>query len=105
MPVLSDSGYEGARKGVHVPVKKPRKGELDDDAKTRNAPLRGLRYQGKRAIALMNRRWTALQRVTADPGQIDDIAKAALVLTQVEHGPLVVAPAGRVRRDPRPQAR
>lgn len=85
MPILADSGYEGAGKGVHVPVKKPRNGELDADTKTRNALLRGLRYQGERGFALMKQRWSALQRVTADPGQIGDITKAALVLTQIEH--------------------
>lgn len=85
MPILADSGYEGAGKGVHVPVKKPRKGELDADTKTRNALLRGLRYQGERGFALMKQRWRALQRVTTDPGQIGDITKATLVLTQIEH--------------------
>ena len=37
LPFLADSGYEGADAGVHVPVKKPRRGELDIDTKTRNA--------------------------------------------------------------------
>jgi hypothetical protein len=48
LPFLADSGYEGAGAGVHVPVKKPRRGELDIDTKTRNALLRSLRYQGER---------------------------------------------------------
>jgi hypothetical protein len=47
IPGLADSGYEGAGAGIRVPVKKPRKGELDADAKTRNMLLRGLRYQGE----------------------------------------------------------
>ncbi len=85
MPILADSGYEGAGKGVHVPVKKPRKGDLDINTKTRNSLLRGLRYQGERGFALLKGRWTALQRVTTDPGQIGGITKAALVLTQIEH--------------------
>lgn len=85
MPILADSGYEGAGKGVHVPVRKPRKGDLDINTKTRNSLLRGLRYQGERGFALLKGRWTALQRVTTDPGQIGDITKAALVLTQIEH--------------------
>ena len=29
LPLLADSGYEGARAGVHVPVRKPARGELD----------------------------------------------------------------------------
>ena len=49
LPFLADSGYEGAGAGVHVPVRKPARGELDSDTKTRNALLRSLRYQGERA--------------------------------------------------------
>jgi DDE superfamily endonuclease len=64
LPFLADSGYEGAGADVHVPVKKPARGELDPDTKTRNALLRSLRYQGERGFALMSQRWRALQRVT-----------------------------------------
>ena len=39
------------RAGVHVPVKKPARGELDVETKTRNALLR---YQGERGFALMS---------------------------------------------------
>jgi hypothetical protein len=85
LPILADSGYEGAGAGVLVPVRKPRDGELDTDTKTRNALLRGLRYQGERGFALMSQRWRAVAHVSADPSQIGDIAKAVLVLTQFEH--------------------
>jgi len=85
LPVLADSGCEGAGAGVLVPVKKPRQGELDIDTITRNMLLRGARYQGERAFALMSQRWRAIQHVSADPSQIGDIAKAVLVLTQFEH--------------------
>ena len=84
-PCLADSGYEGAGRGVLVPVKKPRKNELDTDTKCRNTLLRGLRYQGERGFALPKERWAALQHVTVSPTQIGDIVKAALVLTQFEH--------------------
>jgi hypothetical protein len=84
-PGLADSGYEGAGAGILVPVKKPRKSDLDEDAKARNMLLRGLRYQGERGFALLKQRWRALQHVTVDPGSIGDIVKAALVLTQIEH--------------------
>jgi hypothetical protein len=84
-PCLADSGYEGAGRGVLVPVKKPRKNELDTDTKCRNTLLRGLRYQGERGFAVLKERWAALQHVTVSPTQIGDIAKAALVLTQFEH--------------------
>ena len=55
LPVLADSGYERASRHVTVPVKKPARGELDIDTKTRNALLRSLRYQGERGFALMSR--------------------------------------------------
>jgi hypothetical protein len=85
LPILADCGYEGAGAGVHVPVKKPRGGELDINTRTRNALLRSLRYQGERGFALMSQRWRALQRVMVSPTTIGDIAKSALVLTLFEH--------------------
>ena len=85
LPFLADSGYEGAGAGVHVPVKKPARGELDIGTKTCNALLRSLRYQGERGFALMSQRWRVLQHVMVSPGTIGDIAKAALVLVQFEH--------------------
>ena len=85
LPILADSGYEGAGAGVLVPVKKPARSELDIDTKTRNALLRSLRYQGERGFALMSQRWRVLQRVTVSPTTIGDIVKSALVLTQFEH--------------------
>jgi hypothetical protein len=85
LPILADSGYEGAGAGVHVPVKKPRGSELDIDTKTRNALLRSLRYQGERGFALMSQRWRVLQRVMVSPTTIGDITKSVLVLTQFEH--------------------
>ena len=85
LPFLADSGYEGAGAGVHVPVKKPTRGELDIDTKTRNALLRSLRYQGERGFALMSQRWRALQHVMVSPTTIGDVAKSVLVLVQFEH--------------------
>jgi hypothetical protein len=85
LPVLADSGYEGAGAGIHVPVKKPRHGELDINTRTRNALLRSLRYQGERGFALMSQRWRAIQHVSLSPTTIGDIVKSALVLTQFEH--------------------
>jgi hypothetical protein len=85
MPILADSGYEGAGASVLVPVKKPRTGELDIDTRTRNALLRSLRYQGERGFALMSQRWRAMQHVMVSPTTIGDIAKSVLVLVQFEH--------------------
>jgi hypothetical protein len=70
-------------------VKKPARGELDIDTKTRNALLRSVRYQGERGFALMSQRWRAIQHVSLSPITIGDIAKVALVLTQFEHKPRV----------------
>jgi hypothetical protein len=85
LPVLADSGYEGAGAGVLVPVRKPARGELDADTKTRNALLRSLRCQGERGFALMSQRWRALQHVMVSPTTIGDITKSVLVLVQFEH--------------------
>jgi hypothetical protein len=85
LPFLADSGYEGAGAGVHVPVKKPARGELDPDTKTRNALLRSLRYQGERGFAIMSQRWAAMRHVSVSPATIGDIVKAVLVLTQFEY--------------------
>jgi hypothetical protein len=47
---------------------------------------RSLRCLGERGFALLTGRWRTLQRITASPGKIGDIARAALVLTHFEHG-------------------
>jgi DDE superfamily endonuclease len=70
---------------VLVPVRKPARGDLDTNPKTRNALLRSLRYQGGRGFALMTQRWRAMQYVSVSPTTIGDIAKAVLVLVQFEH--------------------
>ena len=70
---------------MHVPVKRPARGELDIGTRTRNALLRSVRYQGERGFALMSQRWPAIQHVSLSPTTIGDIAKSALVLTQFEH--------------------
>jgi hypothetical protein len=86
MPTLADSGYEGAGIGIHVPVKNPGGNQdLAPGSRTRNALLRGLRFQGERGFALLTQRWTALQHTTASPRQLTQIVRAALVLTQFEH--------------------
>lgn len=86
MPTLADSGYEGAGIGIHVPVRNPGGSQdLAPGNRTRNALLRGLRFQGERGFALLTQRWTALQHTTASPRQLTQIVRAALVLTQFEH--------------------
>jgi hypothetical protein len=86
MPCLADGGYEPAGHGIHTPVKRPRGGpDLDISAQARNMLLRSVRCLGERGFALLKQRWHALQHVTASPGKIGDIARAALVLTLFEH--------------------
>jgi hypothetical protein len=87
LPTLADPGYEGAGIGIHIPVKQPAGGrELDISTRTRNAIQRSLRCLGERGFALLSQRWRTLQHITASPGKIGDIARAALVLTHFEHG-------------------
>ena len=87
LPALADPGYDGAGIGICIPVRQPAGGrELDIDTRTRNALLRSLRCLGERGFALLTGRWRTLQYITASPGKIGDIARAALVLTHFEHG-------------------
>ena len=41
---------------------------------------------GLGGFALLTGRWRTLQHITASPGKIGDIARAALVLTHFEYG-------------------
>ena len=86
MPALADGGYEGAGHGVQTPVKKPKGAkELDINNRTRNALLRSMRCLGERGFALLTQRWQVLRHVTASPGKIGKIARAALVLLLFEY--------------------
>jgi hypothetical protein len=86
MPALADAGYEGAGHGVHTPVKKMAgTKELDINSRTRNALIRSRRCLGERGFALLTQRWQTLQHITASPGKIGQIARAALVLVLFEH--------------------
>jgi hypothetical protein len=86
MPVLADSGYEGAGIGILIPVKNPPGNQEPDlGTRTRNALLRDLRCRGERGFALLTQRWAILRHVTASPSRITEITRAALVLTQFEH--------------------
>ena len=87
LPTLADPGYDGAGIGIYMPVKQPPGGQvLDINTRTRNALQRSLRCLGERAFALLTGRWRTLQHITASPSKIGGIARAALVLTQFEHG-------------------
>jgi hypothetical protein len=87
LPALADPGYEGAGIGIVIPVRQPPGGrELNVNNRTRNALQRSLRCLGERGFALLTGRWRTLRHITASPGKIGDIARAALVLTHFEHG-------------------
>jgi hypothetical protein len=87
LPALADPGYDGAGIGIYMPVKQPADGrDLDINARTCNAIQRSLRCLGERGFALLTGRWRTLRHITASPSKIGDIARAALVLTQFEHG-------------------
>jgi hypothetical protein len=58
---------------------------LDIYTRTRNALLRSARCLGERGFAFLTQRWRTLQHVTASPGKIGQIARAALVLVLFEH--------------------
>jgi hypothetical protein len=87
IPFLADGGYNGAPHDVKTPVPRPEEGqpELSKDIRTDNRVLRGLRFRGERAFALLFGRWKALRHVTMSPRRIGDLMRAALVLTQFEH--------------------
>jgi len=87
LPTLADPGYEGAGIGILIPVRQPAGGqELDINTRTRNAIQRSLRCLGERGFALLTSRWCTLHHITASPGKIGDITRAALVLTHFEYG-------------------
>jgi hypothetical protein len=89
LPTLADGGYDGAGIGVLTPIKNPTRGHVPHlDNRTYNRLLRGLRSLGERGFALLKARWRTLQHITASPGKIGDITRAALVLTHYEHGHL-----------------
>jgi hypothetical protein len=87
LPTLADPGYEGAGIGIHVRVKQPADGrELDINTRTRNAIQRSLRCLGERGFALITGHWRTVQHITASPGKIGDVTRAALVLTHFGYG-------------------
>jgi hypothetical protein len=72
--------------GILSPVKNPQGNqELNPGTRTRSALLHDLRCRGERGFALLTQRWAILRHVTANPGRITEITRAALLLTQFEH--------------------
>ena len=78
MLCLTDSGYDPAGRGIHTPVRKLKNmTELDINTRTYNALIRSLRCLGERGFALLKQHWHTLSHVTASPGKIGQIARAA----------------------------
>ena len=86
VPTLTDLGHENAGPGFRHPVKKPRGGELAEPDQAFDAVIRGVHAVAERANALLKVTFKALRRVSPDPAAISRIARAALVLLQLEHG-------------------
>ncbi|MET9914878.1 transposase family protein [Streptomyces sp. NPDC006476] len=82
---LVDLGYENAGDGFRHPVKKPAGGELTEAQQTFNKVIRGVHGVCERANSLLKTTFKALRRVSLDPGRINQIAAAALVLLQLEY--------------------
>jgi DDE superfamily endonuclease len=86
LPTLADSGYEGAGQGIKTPIKQPSGGRvLAPDNQAYNTLHRATRCLGERGFALLTSRWRALQRITVSPSRIGALARAALVLMQIEN--------------------
>ena len=88
LPALADPGYDGAGIGSpHPGQAATRTGGNSTSIPAPATPiLRSLRCLGERGFALLTGRWRTLQHITASPGKIGDIARAALVLTHFEYG-------------------
>jgi hypothetical protein len=86
IPTLTDLGHENAGPGFRHPVKEPKGGELTEEQRTLNAIIRGVHGVAERANVLLKVTFKALRRVSLDPASITRIARAALVLLQLEHG-------------------
>jgi hypothetical protein len=86
IPTLTDLGYENAEPGFRHPVKKPKGRELAEPDQAFNAVIRGVHAVAERANALLKVTFKALRRVSLDPAAITRIARAALVLLQLERG-------------------
>ncbi|GAA3784803.1 hypothetical protein GCM10022403_019400 [Streptomyces coacervatus] len=86
IPTLTDLGYENASPGFRHPVKKPQGRELTTRQKTFNRVIRAIHGVAERANAPLKVTFKALRRGSLDPGSITWIARAALVLLQLETG-------------------
>ncbi len=83
LPTLTDKGYQGARIGVHSPVKGH---NLHVSNASYNMLLTALRALGERANAELKQRWKCLRRIRLCPSRIGDIVAAGIVLSTLQRG-------------------
>ncbi|WP_399478141.1 transposase family protein [Streptomyces sp. TRM68367] len=74
------------RRRLPPPGQEAQGSELDDERQAFNSVIRGVHAVAERANALLKVTFKALRRVSLDPSGITRIARAALVLLQLEHG-------------------
>lgn len=86
MPTLTDLGYIGLSPAIRHPHKKPKGAELTETQTTYNTVIRAVHAVAKRANALLEETFAALQHVSLSPTRISAITKATLVLLHLEHG-------------------
>ncbi|MFD5065692.1 transposase family protein [Streptomyces sp. NPDC058394] len=82
LPTPADIGYIGAGSGICVPFRKDPDlpGDIGISNQTYNRLLRGPRFTGERAMAVLKQRRRTLQHVTLSPHRIGAITQAALAL-------------------------
>jgi len=83
LPTLTDKGYQGARIGVHSPVKGH---NLHVSNTSYNMLLTALRALGERANAELKQRWKCLRRIRLCPNRVGDIVAAGIVLSTLQRG-------------------
>ncbi|MFJ7236261.1 transposase family protein [Streptomyces olivaceus] len=86
IPTLTDLGYENAGPGFRHPVKRPQGRDPTPRQAAFNKAIRTVHGIAERANTLLKVTFKALCRVSLDPGSITRIARAALVLLQLETG-------------------
>jgi len=83
LPTLTDKGYQGARIGVHSPVKGH---NLRVSNTSYNMLLIALRALGELANAELKQRWKCLRRIRLCPSRVGDIVTAGIVLSTLQRG-------------------
>jgi len=81
LPTLTDKGYQGARIGVHSPIKGH---NLHESNASYNMLVTALRALGERANAELKQRWKFLRRIRLCPNRIGVIVAVEIVLSTLQ---------------------